>query len=399
MSELINNQQRRIATLAAIIRDLHAGRPAAEVKDRLRELVGQCDAGEIAAMEQELIAQGMPVAEIMGMCDLHREVVADLVAPVVQLVPPGHPVDVLQQENAALKSHARELADLLSGEVAWPDEQRLLALRRGLNALMDVEKHYQRKENAWFSILERHGVDGPSKVMWGKDDEVRQALAGFDRLLAPQSAWSDVQNAGREAVDLLVKMVEREETILVPMCQSLFTEEDWGRIHADSPQYGWCLVMPRAAWQPPQPAAGPEPVAMTATAGIDLGTGVLTHEQLRLLFSTMPVDLTFVDEDDRVRFFSEGPDRVFTRSAVILGRKVQHCHPPKSVDTVERILADFRAGTQSQAEFWITFQGRFVHIRYFAVRQDGVYRGCLEMTQDVTHIRQLEGERRLLYYA
>lgn len=399
MSELINNQQQRIATLAAIIRDLHAGRPADEVKDRLRELVGQCDAGEIAAMEQELIAQGMPVAEIMGMCDLHREVVADLVAPVVQLVPPGHPVDVLQQENRALAAKAAEIAALLDQDGPWPDQERQLALRRPLNELMDVEKHYQRKEHAWFSILERHGIDGPSKVMWGKDDEVREALAAFDRALGGADDWPAVQAAGREAFDLVTKMVEREETILVPMCQSMFTEEDWGQIHADSPQYGWCLVEPRAQWQPPQPVAGPDAMALSATAGIDLGTGVLTHEQLRLLFGTMPVDLTFVDHDDRVRFFSEGPDRVFTRTPVIIGRKVQHCHPPKSVDTVERILEDFRAGTQSTAEFWIEFQERFVHIRYFAVRQDGQYRGCLEVTQDVTHIRRLEGERRLLSYS
>jgi hypothetical protein len=398
MSELINNQQHRIATLAGIIRDLHAGRPAAEVKARLRELVGQCDAGEIAAMEQELIAQGMPVAEIMGMCDLHREVVADLVAPVVQLVPPGHPIDVLQQENAALKKRGEETLPLLAAADPWPSDDRLVALRRCLNDLMDVEKHYQRKEHAWFSILERHGVDGPSKVMWGKDDEVRQALAAFDRALNPRSDWPAVAAAGRQAVDLLLKMVEREDTILVPMCQSLFTEEDWGQIHADSPQYGWCLVEPRARWQPPQPAAGPQAAAMPAAAGIDLGTGVLTIDQLRSLFATLPVDLTFVDHEDRVRFFSEGPNRIFTRTPVILGRKVQHCHPPKSVDTVERILADFRAGTQSTAEFWITFQDRFVHIRYFAVRKDGQYRGCLEVTQDVTGIRKLEGERRLLSY-
>lgn len=288
------------------------------------------------------------------------------------------------------------MSEVLDHDGTWPDTERQLALRRVLNDLMDVEKHYQRKEHAWFSILERHGVDGPSKVMWGKDDEVRQALAAFDRALGDQRDWPQIEKAGREAVDLLVKMVEREETILVPMCQSLFTEEDWGQIHQDSPHYGWCLVEPRARWQPPQPDEGPGPAAVFEAEGIDLGTGVLTLEQLRQLFATLPVDLTFVDHGDRVRFFSEGPDRIFTRSPVIIGRKVQHCHPPKSVDTVERILADFRSGAQSTAEFWITFQGRFVHIRYFAVREQGEYRGCLEVTQDVTRIRKLQGERRLL---
>jgi DUF438 domain-containing protein len=117
------------------------------------------------------------------------------------------------------------------------------------------------------------------------------------------------------------------------------------------------------------------------------------------LFETLPVDITFVGADDRVAFFSEGPDRVFARSRAIIGRKVQHCHPPKSVDTVERILGDFRSGRQSVAEFWINFQGRFVHIRYFAMRDaGGQYLGTLEVTQDLTRLRALDGERRLLEY-
>jgi hypothetical protein len=122
-------------------------------------------------------------------------------------------------------------------------------------------------------------------------------------------------------------------------------------------------------------------------------------EQLMALFSTLPVDITFVDADDRVAFFSEGPDRVFARSRTVVGRKVQHCHPPRSVAVVDQILADFRAGRQNVAEFWINFQGRFVHIRYFPVRNEkGAYLGTLEVTQDVNGIRKLEGERRLLEY-
>jgi hypothetical protein len=117
------------------------------------------------------------------------------------------------------------------------------------------------------------------------------------------------------------------------------------------------------------------------------------------IFQTLPVDLTFVDAEDRVAFFSEGPDRVFARSRAIIGRKVQHCHPPRSVHVVDQILDDFRSGRQSVAEFWIEFHGRFVHIRYFAVRNEKQeYIGTLEVTQDLTRLRRLEGERRLLEY-
>ena len=128
-------------------------------------------------------------------------------------------------------------------------------------------------------------------------------------------------------------------------------------------------------------------------------TGHVTVEQLTAVLSTLPLDLTFVDADDRVAFFSEGPDRIFARSKAIIGRKVQHCHPPSSVDIVDRILDDFRSGRENVAEFWIDFHGKFVHIRYFAVRdKDGKYLGTVELTQDVAPLRALEGERRLLQY-
>jgi DUF438 domain-containing protein len=128
-------------------------------------------------------------------------------------------------------------------------------------------------------------------------------------------------------------------------------------------------------------------------------TGQLTLEQVNLIFTHLPVDLSFVDETDEVRFYSEGPERIFPRTPEVIGRKVQNCHPPKSVHMVQAILDEFRAGKQDTAEFWIEMQGKFLHIRYFAIRdRDGEYRGCLEVSQDVTGIRALEGERRLLQW-
>jgi DUF438 domain-containing protein len=128
-------------------------------------------------------------------------------------------------------------------------------------------------------------------------------------------------------------------------------------------------------------------------------TGNVTVEQLTSVLSTLPIDLTFVDANDRVAFFTEGPDRIFARSKAIIGRKVQHCHPPSSVDMVDHILDDFRAGRQNVAEFWINLRGKFVHIRYFAVRDiEGKYLGTVELTQDIAPLRDLAGERRLLQY-
>ena len=194
-------------------------------------------------------------------------------------------------------------------------------------------------------------------------------------------------------------MIYKEEKILLPMAADLLTEEEWGELWLASPGTGWCLVEPGRDYRPPVPAAPAATAAGPGGAAMAFPSGTLTFDQLLGIFSTLPVDLTFVDADDRVAFFSSGRDRVFERPLTVLGRQVHHCHPPRSVHIVERILADFRAGRQEVAEFWLELQGKFVHIRYFPVRDaQGAYLGTLEVTQDLTRPRALTGERRLLAY-
>jgi len=403
VSEVIDNRAERIRNLKSIIRHLHAGAPAEEVAGRMREIVRETDYSEIVAMEQQLMAEGMPVEEIQSMCDLHsqvtREVLVQIAAPPV---PPGHPVDTFTRENQALSGVTARMRGIMArlGELADEahPEALLLEWRQAFNDLMDIEKHYQRKEHTLFPCLEKYGITGPSKVMWAKDDEARGLLKDLGAALAEREAtageWKLVAaSVGAAALSAVEEMIYKEDNILLPMCRQTFTEDDWAEIWRSSPRYGWCLVVPREGYRPAEvdaPAAG---------GGIQLPTGNLSVEQLTAIFATLPVDLTFVDADDRVAFFSEGPDRIFSRSRAIIGRKVQHCHPPRSVEVVDRILEDFRAGRQNVAEFWINFQGRFVHIRYFAVRDhEGRYAGTLEVTQNLTPLRALEGERRLLQY-
>ena len=278
----------------------------------------------------------------------------------------------------------------------------LLEWRQALNELQDVDKHYQRKEHLLFTCLERHGITGPSKVMWGKDDQIRELLKDLSAALregdTTVAEWKLLAaTTGAAAANSVHEMIYKEEQILLPICLERFTADEWAEIWASSPRYGWCLVEPREGYKPVdlQPRS-----KLRQPAAFPFRPGRCALEQLIAIFSTLPVDLTFVDADDRVAFFSEGPNRVFARSRAIIGRMVQNCHPPRSVDVVERILSDFREGRQNVAEFWIQFIGRFVHIRYFAVRaEDGRYLGTLEVTQDVGPIRALEGERRLLEYA
>jgi DUF438 domain-containing protein len=408
MSELIDNRAHRIRTLKQIIKHLHAGGSPEEVRGRLRELVREVDPSEIVAMEQELMAEGMPVEEIQSMCDLHSQVTREVLVKLPERVfPPGHPVDTFRRENDAVRVVVARMREILAKLGALEDDADagalVLAWRQALNELMDLDKHYQRKEHVFFSRLERHGITGPSKVMWGKDDEVRGLLKELGQALEAQGAtaaeWKLVAaTVGATALAAVEEMIYKEEAIFLPLCQHTFTEEDWAEIWLVSPRYGWCLVEPRQGYRPPESVLR-EGLKLSVSEGIEMPTGTLSLEQLTAIFSTLPVDLTFVDADDRVAFFSEGPDRIFARSKAVLGRKVQHCHPPRSVAVVDRILDDFRQGRHDVAEFWIHFHGRFVHIRYFAVR-DGErrYLGTLEVTQDVTRIRRLEGERRLLEY-
>jgi len=408
MSELIDNRAHRVRTLKEIIKHLHAGGSPEEVRARLRELVRQTDYSEIVAMEQELMAEGMPVEEIQSMCDLHSQVTRDVLVQLpARSFPPGHPVDTFRRENQALREVIARMRRIMDQIQALPDEADagplVLQWRQTLNELQDIDKHYQRKEHAFFSRLERHGITGPSKVMWAKDDEVRGLLKSLAAALEQESAtaaeWKIVAaTVAASALAAIEEMFYKEENIFLPLCQDTFTEEDWAEIWLASPRYGWCLIEPRDGYRPPE-AVVRQGLRLPSSEGIQLPTGNLTLEQLTAIFATLPVDLTFVDADDRVAFFSEGPQRIFARSKAVIGRKVQHCHPPRSVAVVDRILSDFREGRHDVAEFWIDFHGRFVHIRYFAVRdREGRYLGTLEVTQDITQIRKLEGERRLLQY-
>lgn len=397
MSELLDPASQRIQTLKEVILHLHRGEAPEAVRARLSELVSQVEPSEIAAMEGQLMADGMSPEEVRAMCDLHAEVVKDVMAePCAPCgLPPGHPVHQFKAENAALRramAAARPALDALAATAG-----RLAALA-ALQPLFEVDKHYKRKEHLVFSILERHGTFGPSKVMWGKDDEVRELLKSARTALEEASLTADELRFVKEgliepAFAAMEGMIFKEENILFPMAMGMFTEPEWGEVFAQSAEYGWCLVAPAEGYRPPQATQ-----AAAAPAGaVAFPSGALTFDQLLALFNSLPVDLTLVDAEDRVAWFSEGPERIFERSRAVIGRSVQLCHPPKSVHIVDRILGDFRAGRRSVAEFWIQMGPRFVHIRYFALRDGaGAYLGTLEVTQDLTRLRALQGERRLL---
>lgn len=385
--------------LKDIIRDLHKGVEMSVLKHRFHELIKDIDPSEIAKMEQRLMAEGMPESEVKRLCDVHVEVFKEsLSAQAAPVVPPGHPLHTYMLENRAAEGILHELDHVLAKLGDAPDKAAFTPLQPSLvkivERLADIDLHYLRKENQLFPVLEVHGITGPSQVMWALHDDIRVAVksakAGVRDALVP-----DVVNTLRYLAKALRDMVYKEEHILFPMAKDLLTDAEWRKVRQGEEEIGYAWITPEEGWSG---GAGQAPQQEAAAAGrISLDTGAMTVEQVNMMLKHMPVDISFVDENDEVRYYSATKDRIFPRSPGVIGRKVQNCHPPKSFGMVQKILDEFRAGRRDKADFWIQMKGRFLLIQYFAVRDDtGAYKGTLEVSQDVTDIRKLEGQKRLL---
>ncbi len=407
MSELIDNRKHRLDALKAMIRELHDGAPPEALQPRFRAILDQVGASEIAALESELMAEGMPEQQIRRMCDLHVAVFRDTLAgqPAPQTLP-GHPVHTFRAENQEilrLVAAYRAVVEELRGARGATLPADLAARWRTAQAPLErLDGHYKRKEYLVFPFLERAGITAPPKVMWGVDDEIRDKLraAGDAAAEAESLAPADAALVADVVLEPLLAavegMVEKEDRVLWPMALAHLSDTDWEAIRKEWDEFGEGFVTPGDAWRPHEPPP-PTPPPVPAGDTIELPSGRLTVAQLLGILDTLPADLTFVDADDRVAYFSEGKDRIFARNRAIIGRRVQDCHPPASLHIVQRVMDELRQGRREVAEFWIQMQGRFVHIRYFAVRDgSGTYLGVLEVTQDVTGIRALTGERRLL---
>ncbi len=396
----------RLEKLKAIIRDIHAGEDPSDLRIRFADLIRGVDGSEISRMEQQLIEEGMPAADIKRLCDVHVQVFRESLDK--QSRPdalPGHPVHTFRAENAALGEAAERLKCALD-ELGSPADAALFEERRGelrdlAGTLAAVERHYLRKENQLFPVLERYEVTGPTQVMWAIHDDVRGLLKGF-RSALDEGDLEGVTGRGPELAQTMLEMIYKEENILFPMATETLSEADWVEIRRGEDELGYALVEPGDEWRPtaePAPAAAGEGEARGAgpVRRLPLDTGALTPEQVNLLLTNLPIDVTFVDENDEVRYYSATPERLFPRSPGIIGRKVQNCHPPDSVDVVNRIIDSFRNGEKDAAEFWLRLGDKLAHIRYFAMRDaSGTYRGTLEVSQDIAPIQKLSGERRLL---
>jgi len=408
MSELLNNSIERKKQLKALILKLHQGDSQEEVRQELMKSLSQIPYGEVVEVEQELISEGLPEEEVLKLCDAHSAVLkgnVDLSG--FKYVPPGHPIDVFINENKELKKLVQQITDVLT-EVetdAVNDLQDLiLKLRAHYNALLDVDKHYQRKEYLLFPYLESQGITGPPKVMWGKHDEIRELIKGSIELLKTENISKEellasaeiILNPAKKGVD---EMTVKEEEILFPMSNDKLTEADWYEISKQSIEIGYCLYDPKIEWKPEWAVEESINEAQKTGSHIQLPSGSFSPEELLSILNTLPIDMTFVDKNDKVKYFSQGSERIFQRNRAILNRDVRNCHPPASAHIVDKIIDDFKSGQASRAPFWINMGGKMIHIEYFALRNEkNEYLGTLEVSHNVNVYRELEGEQRILSY-
>jgi uncharacterized protein len=306
----------------------------------------------------------------------------------------GHPVSVYFQEKEIILGLIEEILTVDAKE----ETQKYTNI---FNQLQSIEKRFARKENQLFPYLEKKGWNGPSQGMWSFHDILRDQFRLLRKNLE-NNEFDKINTNTPFLTDGILRLMKQEEVVLFPNSIDLLTEKDWITMRQGEEEIGWMLPakpapFPEVAYIHPSEDFTKREMTFSLESTSHYDEGYMTVEQVNLLLRTMPLDLTFVDENDKVIFYNRGEERVFPRSAGIIGREVRFCHPPKSVGTVMKIIESFKNGTQNEASFWINFKERLIYIRYFAVRDtDKNYKGVIEMSQDITEIKTIEGEKRLL---
>ncbi len=408
MSELIDNRRNQMSDderqdkLKEVIQELHAGKTVAEVKAKFADVIAGVSPVEISRLEVQLVKDGLPIEEIQNLCDVHAEVFKGSLEEYHHPEEvPGHPVYTMKQENEALRALMKVgLRGDLDAFKADPSDDNRFKLLESVNLFYDIDKHYSRKENLIFPFLEAAGVTAPPKVMWGVDDEIRQKIKDAKKSLVEFSG--DVKNVEEKLNAAIVQageMIFKEESILFPMCLETLSEDEWIKVYEGSDEIGYTLIPPQKEWELKRVnvVKKEQDKGITESGFIRFDTGVLSAKELNLMLNHMPVDFTFVDKDNVVKYFSNGKERIFARTKAIIGRTVENCHPPKSAHIVEKLVEDLKSGKKDSESFWIQMGDRFVVISYYAVRdENGEFMGTLEFSQDIAPLKALEGEKRLM---
>ncbi|MGI6279200.1 MAG: DUF438 domain-containing protein [Acutalibacteraceae bacterium] len=376
---------------------LHEGKSVEEVKAQFEEAFSGVSASEISEAEHALIIEGIDVSEIQRLCDVHAAVFGGSVEEIHEesdpTKTPGHPAYILVEENKIIDQIIKtQIIPFLQ-----PDSLNKEKLYEGLKTLSKLELHYLRKENVIFPYLEKHDITAPPKVMWGVHDEIRAQLKEAKSLANDKSgSGEELIEKTKALVNKISDMIFKEENILIPLLQETLTAKEWAEIAQNSHEIGFLIDVPEVSSKIAE-AVEDESNRVQLNGEIRLPSGIFSTEELTAFLNTLPFDVTFVDKNDQVKYFTEGSERIFPRPRSVIGRNVSNCHPPHSVHIVNKIIEDFKNGVKDHEDFWIRMKDKFVYIRYFAVRnENNEYLGVVEVTQNIKPIQEITGEKRLV---
>jgi len=397
MSEFLSDMSEKKELLKQMIKMLHDGADVGEMKALFKKEFGNVMPHQISMLEEEMIREGMPAEEVHRLCQLHIDLFRESIDAGKVDVPPGHPLNILYTEHSKLLGFAQNLVESATKLMDTPSADVFAQVQQLVGFFKESAVHYLREENVLFPVLEKYGVTQPPKIMWMEHDNIRAIEKGMyettDALAKgiSKELSHTLQTQAIKLSETLADHFYKENNILFPTSYKFFNDDDWKLVKQEFDGIGYMSYSPVTHKEGTESAA-----AQLAGDIIEFETGNITLQQLSCMLDTMPVDFTFIDKDDVVRYFNNAPDRIFVRSKAVIGRTVQNCHPDKSIHVVNRLLDEMKEGKRNKAEFWITLNGRLIYITYYAVRKNGEYIGCLEVTQDITDIQKITGQKRLL---
>lgn len=386
-----------------LIKQLHEGKNPEEVKVKFRNVLRKVSPTEIAQIEQELVNEGMPQKDLRKLCNIHLAIFRESLGK--QKVETDHPIYVFMEEHKIILQHLGELKSIIqkvgAAESFEEVDDEIHELKHIAEHLMEMEKHNVREENVLFPYLQKRGITEPPAIMWAEHNELREKKKQLLELLKTHGKLSfrdfakRLANTGNYLTEELPHHIYKENHILYPAALRTIKDEEWKEIKEQCDELGYCCFTPKYLKAGEEEVKKEEKSALEGTMNFE--TGSLTKEEIKGMLNALPVDITFVDAENTVRYFNKAEGRIFPRTKTVIGRKVQQCHPPKSVHVVNQVIDDLKHRRRKSADFWIDMNGRKIYIRYFPMRnQEGEYMGCLEVTQDITDIQKIKGERRLL---
>ena len=392
--------------LKEIIRQLPEKANPEEIKEKFKDVLKNVSTKDIIKVEQELVKEGMPREELLKLCDVHMGIFAEQVQETELHLPKGHPISIQIEEHRVLLERAEKLQTFIGMVEEACDSvyvgDVMTELQKMAEEFQDSEKHYLREENVIFPIAEKHGITEPPAIMWMEHDKIREIKKNFISLM---KKWNSIRfeefkkkldEVGTPLCSLLPSHFYKENNILFPVTVQAATIDEWIEARKEFDEIGYCCFTPPEATVEMQVSKTVKTISSTEE-NFTFENGNLSREEIEGILDSLPVDVSFVDRSDSLKYFNKAEKRIFVRTKSVLGRKVQMCHPQKSIRIVNKIIDSFKTGKKDSAEFWINMKDRLIHIRYFAVKdKSGNYLGTMEVTQDLTDIKKIEGEKRLL---